>query len=56
MVVTRSRLHCVKYKLEFDKQLNKDVKTYLISTETEEDIFEFIDYPFKTPSERNIIN
>ena len=23
MLVTRSRLHCVKYKLEFDKQLEK---------------------------------
>ena len=23
MIVTRSRLHCVKYKLEFDKQLEK---------------------------------
>jgi len=63
---TAMRSHCLSkgytlneyglYKLEFDKHLNKEVKAELIPTKTEEDIFKFLDYPYKTPEERNIIN
>lgn len=62
---TTMRTHCLSkgytlneyglYKNIVDKETRKKTKGEFVPCETEEDFFTFLEYPYKTPKERNIL-